>query len=387
MAQRPTLIAGIPSQNMTLYHRTRFKAGDPGAVITFPDGTSTLIIRDIEMERARAKVKVDRVTCPRDWAPLMNGEALSGDRPTATAQSVAECIVRAGIDEIWTDRTLPMIFAHHVQARGVKLRYDPDLGTLARRRKDEQEVTYLHDAQRATEGAVEMACRLIASATVGRDGVLMVRGEPLTAERVMADIDVWLLKRGYVDSDSIVACGPQGGDCHNRGTGALVTEQAIIVDVFPRSKETLYLGDCTRMVVHGPPGNIPDPIRTMHAVVKQAKDAAIGAMHAGTTGDAVHQVVIGVMNANGYPMGLPKPGDPPTRTAMVHGTGHGLGLDIKEPPLLDVGGPELLEGDAITVEPGLYAPAIGGVRLEDMVIVRAKGVDNLNTLHEGLSWD
>lgn len=387
-AARPTILAGVPSSNMTVYHRMRFKAGDPAAVITLADGSSTLVIRDIEMERARARVKVDRVTCPKDWLPLGDGEAMSGDRPTATAQAAAECVARAGLREVWTDRSLPMIFAHHLERRGVKVRYDAELGVMQRRRKDGQEVEWLRAAQRATEGAIEMACRMIAGASARGDGVLVVDGAELTSERVISEIDVWLLKRGYGDSDSIVAGGPVGGDCHERGHGVLRTEEPVIVDVFPRSKETLYVGDCTRMVVHGPAGNIPGEVVKMHAAVKAAKDAAVASMRAGTTGDAVHKVVIGVMAAHGYPMGLPKPGDPPTRVAMVHGTGHGLGLELKEPPLLDLDGPELLEGDAITVEPGLYAPAIGGVRLEDMVIVRApgEGVENLNTLHEGLTW-
>ena len=72
---------------------------------------------------------------------------------------------------------------------------------------------------------------------------------------------------------------------------------------------------------------------------------------------------------------------------MVHGTGHGIGLDVHEPPLLDRGGPPLLVGDALTIEPGLYSQAVGGVRVEDMVIVQADGCRNLNRLPEGLSWD
>jgi Xaa-Pro aminopeptidase len=71
---------------------------------------------------------------------------------------------------------------------------------------------------------------------------------------------------------------------------------------------------------------------------------------------------------------------------MVHGTGHGVGLDVHEPPLLDFGGPKLVVGDALTIEPGLYCKAIGGVRVEDMVIVTADGCENLNTLPEGLEW-
>ena len=72
---------------------------------------------------------------------------------------------------------------------------------------------------------------------------------------------------------------------------------------------------------------------------------------------------------------------------MVHGTGHGIGLDVHEPPLLDFGGPELLVGDVLTVEPGLYGVnGEGGVRIEDMVAVTESGCENFNSLPEGLSW-
>ena len=71
---------------------------------------------------------------------------------------------------------------------------------------------------------------------------------------------------------------------------------------------------------------------------------------------------------------------------MPHGTGHGIGLDVHEPPLLDRGGPELVVGDALTVEPGVYSKANGGVRVEDLVIVTETGCENLNQLSEGLQW-
>jgi len=381
---RATILAGVPNINMTLYHRIRFRAGDPAAVITDASGRSTLIIRDIEMHRARQLVKVDRVCCPADFPPP---GGLSGDRPTATAQATAEFLRREGIRELWTDRTLPMIFAHHIREVGVQLHYDPELGVRERRSKDAQEVEWLRDAQRTTEQCIEMVCRLIARAPAAKSGILMHEGEPLTAERVRTILDIWLMQRGYINVPAIIACGREGGDCHNDGRGPLYTEQPIIVDVFPRNATTLYVGDCTRTMVHGKPGNIPEPVRAMHAAVKEAKVRAIAAMRAGTTGEAVHKVVIACMKEKGYPVGFPGHDVPPTYSGMPHGTGHGLGLDLKEPPLLDLGGPELVVGDAVTVEPGLYSPVIGGVRIEDMVIVREGGVDNLNTLHEELSWD
>ena len=85
-------------------------------------------------------------------------------------------------------------------------------------------------------------------------------------------------------------------------------------------------------------------------------------------------------------MGLPPENPPPDFVPMPHGTGHGIGLEVHEPPLLDRGGPKLLAGEAVTIEPGLYHMTLGGIRVEDMVIVTADGCDNLNTIHQGLTW-
>jgi Xaa-Pro aminopeptidase len=71
---------------------------------------------------------------------------------------------------------------------------------------------------------------------------------------------------------------------------------------------------------------------------------------------------------------------------ISHGTGHGIGLEVHEPPLLAMKGPELVVGDVLTVEPGLYALGIGGIRIEDMVAVTATGCENFNTLQESLVW-
>jgi Xaa-Pro aminopeptidase len=103
MAPKPRLMnhariaAGIPETNSTLYWRIRFCVVDPIALIELPVNSgmeSTLILRDIEMGRARKIARVDRVACPKDFIPA---GGLSGDRETATAQAAAECLRRAGV--------------------------------------------------------------------------------------------------------------------------------------------------------------------------------------------------------------------------------------------------------------------------------------------------
>jgi len=379
-----TLMAGIPATNLTLYHRIRFLVGDPCAIIEVPKGASReaiLIIRDIEMDRAKKNARADRVTCPADWAPP---SGLSGDRETATAQAVAECLRRSGVTRVRSDRTLPLSFVDEVRKAGIPLDYDPTMGVMERRAKDAQEVELLRSAQHATEQAIEMACRTIARAKARADGVLLHEGSPLTSERVRTMLDLFLLERGYMNPPSIVACGKDGGDCHDHGHGELRTGEPIIVDVFPKHKASLYNGDCTRTVVHGTP--TPELAR-MHKVVCEAKAAAIAAVRPGATGEQVHEATMEVMRRYGFERGLPTPTSPETYTSLQHGTGHAIGLDVHEPPLLDKGGPALIVGDALTVEPGLYSKKWGGVRVEDMVVVTPTGCTNLNTLHEGLNWD
>ena len=377
------VLAGIPAINCTFYWRIRFSVGDPAALIELPrDGRmhSILILRDIEMDRARAHARADQVACPADFAP---DSGLSGDRETATAQAVAECLRRAGVRRAVADRTLPLIFAHEIQQAGIAVECDTEWGVIQRRRKDDQEIQWLQESQQATEAAMQMACEMVARAQARADGVLLVDGQPLTSERLRAAVDVFLLERGYTNPTSIIAGGPQGADCHDLGSGQLRTEQPVIIDIFPRNRQTLYYGDCTRTSVHG---QISDELRRMHQAVVAAKAAATAACRAGVTGEAVHEATKAAIAAHGYAIGLPGAGEPDSYCAITHGTGHGIGLDVHEPPLLDKGGPELVVGDAITIEPGLYCKAIGGVRVENMVVVTQDGCLNLNRLPEGLDW-
>ena len=385
MATTATLIAGIPAENKTLYHQIRFSVGDPAALIIIHNGAAKperhLIIRDIEMARARAHAAVDFVHGPADFAPA---GGLSGDRETATAQSVAEFLRQKGASITTTDRTLNMVFADTLQKAQIGLRYDPQLGVMERRAKSPQEIEHLRKAQRDTELIMRRMCELIARAPVGRDGVLQHDGNPLTAERMFLMIDVALLELGYDNPHlSIVASGPEGGDCHNRGAGPLRTGEPVIVDIFPKNKKTYYHGDCTRTVVNGA---IPDSVRKMHAAVVEAKAAATAAVRAGVTGHDVHQATLAVIKKHGYPVGLPPAIPPADFISIPHGTGHGLGLDVHEPPLLADKGPSLIAGDCVTIEPGLYGPSIGGVRVEDVFIVTAAGCENLGTLPESLEW-
>ena len=238
-AQRATVLAGIPADNSALFHRVRFGCGDPAAWLRIdgPSGSRTeFIVRDIERQRAAQRVPVDRVSCPADYPPA---GGLSGDRATATAQAVAECLRGQGVTEVTTDRSLPYIFAWHMQQAGLRLKYDPELGVLDRRVKDEQELQWLAEAQQVTEQARRLAWRTVARASADAEGVLHWEAAELTSERLQRMIAQFLLDRDYLCPRGLIAASlPHSADCHARGEGPLRTGQAVVIDIFPQSAKT-----------------------------------------------------------------------------------------------------------------------------------------------------
>ena len=396
------LTAGVPSTSSTLYWKMRFLVGDPAAVLEFdedrtfpetkpstnaaspktPGKTRLLILRDIENERAIAKAAADFVACPADFAPEAG---LSGDREIATAQSVAEAFRRAGTELVVSDRSLPLVYVDALAKVGIRCECDVMRGILERRSKDASELAFIREAQLATEDAIRQACRRVATATPDAEGRLVATdGELLTSENLRSFIDRTLLDAGYQNVPSITAGRKDGGDCHNYGSGYLYTGEPIIIDVFPMNKSSLYNGDCTRTVING---KIDPVYQEMLEAIKAAKAAATATIRAGVTGEEVHKATIRALEERGF--GYAAPGSPEAESAprLTHGTGHGLGLSIHEPPLLDFKGPKLVVGDVVSVEPGLYDKRLGGIRIEDIVAVTETGCVNLGSpLPEKLDW-
>lgn len=378
---RTTVLAGLSSSNATLYHRIRFLAPDSSVIIDFADGGSNYIVRDIEMDRARGAVRTDRVCCAADFTPA---GGLSGDRDTALAQAAAECLRQAGENTVTVDRTLPYLYAHFIREAGIGIDYSADFGVRERRVKDAAEIEHLRHAQKVTGEAITVACRTIANATPDRDGILHVDGAILTSERVRSMITSFLIGRNFSNShDSIVVTIPHVADCHHFGEGPLKADLPVIVDIFPMDNATRYNGDMTRTVVNGRPS---EELVKMHATVCEAKAAGCAALKAGTTGEAVHLATAAVIEASGFSMVRGDARHDVSVPTMRHGTGHGIGLEVHEPILLDHGGGEIFANEIFTVEPGLYSSTLGGVRVEDMVLATADGHEILSPLHEGLDW-
>jgi Xaa-Pro aminopeptidase len=379
MSDTPFVLAGVPGSNSALYHRIQFLVGDSAVYIGLPGCDSVLFVRDIEMDRARRIARADRIVCAAEFTPE---GGLSGDRDTAIAQAAGEFLRREGIKRVRADRSLAFIYAHHIQRAGITVEYDSELGVRERRSKEAHEIEYLRECQVFTGTVMRAACERVAGATADADGSLSREGKPLTSEGMRRWITAFCLEHGYsTPHDSIVVTIPHVADCHHHGEGPLRTGAPVIIDIYPRSDQTRYWGDCTRTVVHG---DIPDEIVRMHAAVCEAKAAGVRVLKPGVAGEAVHADVVKVLLDRGY--GFRRGSSDGATPAMRHGSGHGIGLEVHEPILLDEGAGAIVEREVFTVEPGLYSTAHGGVRVEDMVLATPSGGGIFGGMHEGLDW-
>jgi Xaa-Pro aminopeptidase len=119
----------------------------------------------------------------------------------------------------------------------------------------------------------------------------------------------------------------------------------------------------------------PDPsLREWYDLTRLAFEAALDTVEAGATGEAVHAAAAAVYEDAGEPTLRT---DEAAETGFIHSTGHGVGIAVHEQPQIGPGGGPLEPGHVITIEPGLYDPAVGGVRLEDLIVVTEDGYDSL----------
>jgi Xaa-Pro aminopeptidase len=162
------------------------------------------------------------------------------------------------------------------------------------------------------------------------------------------------------------------------GTGPLHAGEAIVMDIFPQHKTTRYYADMTRTVSKGEP---PAEIKKLYEITRRAQDAGIKALRPGVTGREVHEIVEDIIWEAGYDTlrpGQQRPGNGGEPRGFIHGTGHGVGLEIHEQPNVGRSGTTpLAPGDVVTIEPGIYLPELGGVRLEDMLVITETGSRDL----------
>ncbi|ELZ26145.1 peptidase M24 [Halogeometricum pallidum JCM 14848] len=358
------------SHNSTQKYLSGFEAHDPFVTLYTPEET-VLLVSALEYGRAKKQSRADEVrrVAEYDYRDL----AAEYGPAEAKARVHASFLDDYGTSSVLTPERFPLGPADGLRDRDVSVTPDhSDRVTEIRAAKTDEEIAHVRAAQEANEASMRAAEDLIAAADV-EDGILVHDGEPLTSERVKEEIEVTLLRHGCGLDDTIVACGADAADPHDQGSGPLRADEAIIIDIFPRSKSTGYHADMTRTFLKGEPSA---EIREWFDLTHEALAAALDAVEPGVTGEEVHDAVCDIYEGAGHDT---LRANPTAETGFIHSTGHGVGLDVHELPRLAPTGGELKPGHVITVEPGLYDPSVGGVRIEDIAVVTEDGYENLTS--------
>ena len=358
-----------------VYHVTRFLAPDP-IIALDQNGEVAIVANSLEEGRVRKQSRAREVFNIDDFGAKEFAKTATS-REELDACVIERFLESRGVRRVAVGAYFPLGMAERLRGVGIELVVDRELSER-RRAKRPDEIAALEATQRATEDAWAKGVEALKRTTVRKDGTLEWGGEPFTAERLRAVVESRLLELGCVSEGAIIAPGKQAADPHMIGTGPLRAGEAIVMDIFPQNKTTRYWADMTRTVSKGEP---PAEITKLYEITRRAQDAGIKALRPGITGREVHELVEDLIWEAGYDTLRPGQqrqvdGGPPR--GFIHGTGHGVGLEIHEMPTVGRSGTTpLLPGDVVTVEPGIYLPELGGVRLEDMLVITETGSRNL----------
>jgi Xaa-Pro aminopeptidase len=374
-APRATVFIAASETDSNLYYTTKFIAPDPFIYLEIK-GERILVMSDLEMDRAKSQASVDRVL---SYTEIERRAKSQGIAEPGSIDIIHIVLREAGITQLLVPANFPFSHASRLQELGYQIQAKREPFYEQRVVKTAEEVRHIEAAQRATEAAVAAAHEMLHGATITNDQ-LWLDGGVLTSERIKKLINVKLMECECVAQHTIVAGGEQACDPHNEGSGPLPAHRSIIFDVFPRSATTRYFADMSRTVVRGTPS--PELTR-LYQTVKDAQEDAITRVKDGADGMKIHQGICERFEKAGYKTGVVHG----RMQGYFHGTGHGVGLDIHEAPRISRTGSLLQEGHVVTVEPGLYYPGLGAVRIEDMVLVTRDGCRNLTNYPKTFELD
>ena len=286
-----------------------------------------------------------------------------------------ELVLRAcrkiGLEDAVTPREFPLDAADYLRANGISLRADGSLFDERRRAKNESELAGIRRAQAAAERAMH-AIR-----------ARLREGGDLTSEDLQAEALRSFSESGVIAPDMlIVSHGEQTAVGHEPGHGAIREGEPVIADLYPQDSVSGCYADMTRTFCLGEP---PEELTRYHGLVKEALDRAVEAVRPGVTGKELHQMTCELFQEHGFLTQLNKDPSKPLEDGFFHSLGHGVGLEVHELPSLGRSGEELVPGDVLAVEPGLYRKGFGGCRLEDLVRVTDDGAEILTDFPYDLS--
>jgi Xaa-Pro aminopeptidase len=337
-------------------------------------GKDFIVMNDLEIDRARQHASHCRVLSLSDYQKKLRAR---GIKQAGFAQIIQAILREKKIGTVFVPHNFPLGLATELQRLRVHVKVKADFFS-ERELKSPAEVKKVSAALMMAEVGMAEAMQALKSSKVARDRRLIYRGAPLTSEKLRSVIDCAILQAGGLAAHTIVAGGKQGCDPHEIGHGQLFGNELLIIDIFPRSQKTGYFGDITRTVVRG---RASEAARKLYDTVLRGQSLAFKKIRDGVATAEIHGAILRLFEQQGYKTGRHNG----RMQGFFHGTGHGLGLEIHEAPRIGSSSKGALKaGQIVTVEPGLYYPEIGGVRIEDVALVNHRNARNLTQFEKVL---
>ncbi|TGC11166.1 M24 family metallopeptidase [Methanolobus halotolerans] len=360
------------SNNADMFYSTHFFASDSFAYIQTKEANEIMLVSEMERGRAEIESRVAQVRTLQD-CNYRDKIRERGDPSIAYCDCLAEILQKHGVRRVSVPRDFPYHIAQTLKEEGFSFEAIKSPFQKLRARKSSSEVGKVRKVQDACNLAMKAAVNMIHKSEEV-DGKLNYQGYDLTSEKVRHQIDITLLDHGCESEGTIVSCGKDSANPHWEGAGVLRPDEPIVIDIFPRNKKSRYYADMTRTVIKG---EASQRLEDMYEAVLVAQQVATGMIKPGLKCNEIHSKVCDIFDERGY--GTSRSG---SDTGFIHSTGHGVGLEIHEAPFVGERESVLEAGNIITIEPGLYYPDVGGIRLEDLILVTDDGFENLTEMEK-----
>ncbi len=374
MKHENLLMVGDSERDADMLYAVRMFVPDPVIYLRAEERTH-VAVSDLELGRARRLARHCRILRLSQYFQRLRRARVA---LPSLAHVIREILRERRLKKVVVPAAFPLGLARQLRQLKVKVRVRDGLFFPERQFKSAEEVKKISAALMMAEVGLAEGLHLLKNAKIAKNGRLLHHGAPLTSEKLRSTIDTAVLQAGGIALHTIVAGGVQACDPHEPGHGPLRANDPIIIDVFPRSQKTGYYGDISRTVVKG---RASEGVRRLFHTVACAQELAFAKVESGALAREVHESVQDFFGSEGYPKRR-RNGRP---VGFFHGTGHGIGLDLHEFPRIGPTSPDvLLTGHVVSIEPGLYYPQLGGVRLEDVVLVTTNSARNLTKFEKVL---
>jgi Xaa-Pro aminopeptidase len=368
------LIYGDTERSPALRHELPLAIGDAFLYLE-ADGRRAVLTNALEESRiASAAPDIERLLVDAFGRDALIAEGRPRDE--VDVEVCVRAVAAAGIRDAIVPPEFPVALADRLRAAGVTLTPDEAAFVERRRCKNAAELAGIRRASEVALAAMAEAARMLRESDIAGE-LLVLDGDVLTAERVRTRIRALCANAGAPAPADImvVAAGPDAAIGHDPGSGPLPAHTPVEIDLWPRDERSGCWSDMTRTFVRG---EISDAIAGIHAVVLEAHERACAAVRPGVSGVELYGIACETFEAAGHPTQRTKAPGETLREGFYFSLGHGVGLEVHEPPILGRGDPRvLLAGDVLAIEPGTTVPAIGGTRVEDLLLVTDNGSEIL----------